>query len=645
MRVQKPNEIVNQIKEYVENKNENYAILLEGEWGYGKTKFVENVVIPELEKDKKKVAYVSLYGKKDKTELDKEIGKEIFNQETKKIGKKDAKLNISSFLETATNIADAVNKINEKFPSIDFEKIVYGLASEKKLKEYVFFFDDLERRNMDINEVLAYINDFVEHKNCKSIIIANEKEIMKNRISSNIEMKYLVASSQNLAFKEPLKDNTLENLKERTNQIFEQDIQYNRIKEKLVGYTIHYKPDLEEMYLEFLEELELKKQTEEYLKENRKIVIHIFEEKNYYNLRTLKYLMNKMNQILPVFEKIQVTKHDKAILESTKQILLQACTYATILYKKGQEQSIAKEEFAKDAHYFSEQQEENPFSIRFVDELVQGYYVEEDDIKNVIQNHIKEESLLSKDSNDPVNQLRWIWNFEDEQIEDMLQRLREKIELDGYDVALYPRIAIYYIRLKKLGFSKNLEEILDAMKANVRGKTIEAKWEFNFETDLKKEETGAYRKIIREIRREANTTMSTLAKEFEEIFADPEKIENTFFTYCEENKEKIFNNRQFLNLIDLNQFHQVIRIADSKGLSAIRGTVRAVYQIGNCERYFADIPNLRKMIAQLGELQREENFSKMKQFNLKLLQEELDNWLRIIDKHEILEKDNRNPEN
>lgn len=46
-----------------------------------------------------------------------------------------------------------------------------------KFKKPLYIFDDLERCDIPINKTLGYINQFVEHKGKKAIIIANEKEI------------------------------------------------------------------------------------------------------------------------------------------------------------------------------------------------------------------------------------------------------------------------------------------------------------------------------------------------------------------------------------------------------------------------------------------------------------------------------------
>ena len=46
----KENEIIDIVKEYVENKNTGYAIMIDGEWGSGKTYFVREKLEKKLKK-------------------------------------------------------------------------------------------------------------------------------------------------------------------------------------------------------------------------------------------------------------------------------------------------------------------------------------------------------------------------------------------------------------------------------------------------------------------------------------------------------------------------------------------------------------------------------------------------------------------
>ena len=61
-------------------------------------------------------------------------------------------------------------------------------------EDKVLCFDDLERANVDVIDILGYINNFVEHDHIKTIIICNEKELATKLKSSNLEMKTFIAT-------------------------------------------------------------------------------------------------------------------------------------------------------------------------------------------------------------------------------------------------------------------------------------------------------------------------------------------------------------------------------------------------------------------------------------------------------------------
>lgn len=108
----------------------------------------------------------------------------------------------------------------------------------KNISDYVIVFDDLERCEMPISEILGYINDYVEHKNVKCVIVANEQEINKKIDISKIKSRIL--------------------------NMYEENKKYKAIKEKLIGITIKYIPDINKVYYQLI--MEYKKIIKIYMK-------------------------------------------------------------------------------------------------------------------------------------------------------------------------------------------------------------------------------------------------------------------------------------------------------------------------------------------------------------------------------------------
>ena len=178
-----------EILEYVGVHSYNFALLIDGEWGCGKTHFVRNVLIPAIEKaeyrvqrknnqetnnkqelNTKRVLYISLYGVNSTEDIAQQILHALVERRTGIKGK------WVSGLRASAEIIDKLFSSNEG---------VSGKIAEASIQftsdwaNDVLIFDDLERTNLPINEVFGYINQFVEQNETKVILIANEREIGK----------------------------------------------------------------------------------------------------------------------------------------------------------------------------------------------------------------------------------------------------------------------------------------------------------------------------------------------------------------------------------------------------------------------------------------------------------------------------------
>ena len=198
------------VSEYIDNQIYNYAVLIDGQWGCGKTYFIKEVLIKEIRnqiksnncKDYKDIIYISLYGIKNTSEISKQIYIDIISKSEKNKSKMKKKIEaicnsgfkIISDLITSKTGANLIESIKFLDVFVDMSK-------------HILIFDDLERCNCDINEVLGYINNFVEHDNVKVILVANEKEIGKCNELQNRELKYLLATNKDIVVDEDKKIN------------------------------------------------------------------------------------------------------------------------------------------------------------------------------------------------------------------------------------------------------------------------------------------------------------------------------------------------------------------------------------------------------------------------------------------------------
>lgn len=228
------NEINEQIKEYLNyylsfDYSPGFAVMLTGEWGSGKTYFINDFLNTNVVKNK--YIYISLYGVTSLEDIDTQIIQQLFPK---------------------------LSQIKYKLPASIFKSILshkYGLnirattviKNMDSLEDKIIIIDDLERVSANLNDVLGYINDFVEHKELKVIVLCNPIELNK----------YL---------------------------------QNKNIIEKVVGKKFEVEGDVDNAFESFLNILQ-HNDCKEYINNNKFMIIDIYNKSLDKNLRNLKHAM------------------------------------------------------------------------------------------------------------------------------------------------------------------------------------------------------------------------------------------------------------------------------------------------------------------------------------------------------------------
>lgn len=221
-------ELNSYIKHYLEEDKTNTAIMLTGEWGSGKTYYVEKVLTPFLQEEKKnRCILISLYG----LESLSDISKSIYMELRMKVLDKDYEA-----LATGKLIAKTIAKGAAGFFGIDVnmsEDDLQKMYSSVDLSKKLLVFEDVERSNIELTKLLGYVNNLVERDGVKVLLVANENEIL-GRSPESFNFKFTKLFSKNL-----------ENAEEESNKNgIPEDVQkYLRIKEKTISDTICFESD------------------------------------------------------------------------------------------------------------------------------------------------------------------------------------------------------------------------------------------------------------------------------------------------------------------------------------------------------------------------------------------------------------------
>lgn len=298
-------DLVESILDYVRADYTDYAIMINGEWGSGKTYFWNNKIrnkIDSLSFNGKKYTtiYMSLYGISNLEDISKKIFIEttqLMDKNMRKYMTSHDKTSIPEYAKTGLDMAHLFG-VTQNGDKMDYAQF---FSTDDK----VLCFDDLERANVDVIDILGYINNFVEHDHIKTIIICNEKELSTKLKSSNLEMKTFIATylldkeGTLLTADKPM----VEKIGEKIEYVFDKANDYERIKEKLIGETFEYAPKFNYIINGLLMRYETNEDLIRFLREHTDLITNTFIKSGTRNLRILKHALNDFKKIFETVNK------------------------------------------------------------------------------------------------------------------------------------------------------------------------------------------------------------------------------------------------------------------------------------------------------------------------------------------------------
>ena len=261
--------IMEEVKRYLSDDTYDYALLIDGDWGSGKTYFVKEILNRELNAvehngGSNRVRYYSACGvetlsefketmiydllerkvgqvtegvsrdaagkesalqitaeEKDEArtgplekviETKKKAGKDILAEQKEERKKRISSIKSSRAFRIGVDIGGKMitGLLKSKVPLLNAVDARDYLPDVEGLQDYVFVIDDIERCSFSIPGLLGFINEMVEHVHAKVILVINEDAFLK---------------------------------RQKENRPVKEYSDYLGIKEKLVGTVIRYKSD------------------------------------------------------------------------------------------------------------------------------------------------------------------------------------------------------------------------------------------------------------------------------------------------------------------------------------------------------------------------------------------------------------------
>lgn len=478
--------IVESIKDFIKQEQTSYAVLINGAWGSGKTHFWENNLIKEIEEipiiqensdDTYKHVYISLYGLSNVDEVRKKLLLNLYlyksKEEENKFNpfKNEKVIKVGSIVLSGLKDAKlfGVSANSFKLETTDIQKLI-------NLSDVVFCFDDLERSSIPINELLGYINELVEHGNAKVIIIANEEAIDEKE-------------------------------------------KYKKIKEKVVGRTLLYKPDhtvVVEQIVNSMKNQDCKKM----LQENMTLIEKLFHSSNTNNIRILKQIIFDFEIIYNKVQENYPEISEKVMREKVMREILHFTFATSFEVRSGMEGSNNLESVESDKDFFYRVRLINKGESEFWKYLTsfdKKYFLKENNIRflKFIVTFVCKGIFDKETFNDEMDRItkksdieesqcnRFLtneyWYYSDEDFRQLSQLTFEKLQQG--DLSVYNYYAAYkhfeeLINLKL--FDKSIDELMEAILAGLDKAKGKSEYHVGMNEDLSeaKKTASGNKKII-----------------------------------------------------------------------------------------------------------------------------------------------------
>ena len=582
-------EIIEVVKEYIDNAIYNYAVMIDGEWGSGKTFFVKNNLVNAIEAYEnekvernylykpRKVLYISLYG----ISSTEEISNEIYMSLYKSIGSNDVS-EVRYGVKVVTDIAKTRWDAN-------YDEFINNFSN---FEGYIFILDDLERCNCHINEIFGYINDLVENQGLKTIIVSNQKEIGKFQEEENIGLKYLLSANTNVDFGE-LDESfvmgnhdekiTISELRRRTQLLCDEDNSaYQKVKEKLVGFTIKYEPDYKKVTKEMLHENISNPDLQNILLDLNEQHCAFVIEKQHTNLRTFQFFISK---VIVLYESIKWLKDRKTKL--LKDMINYSFSIA-VAYKQGTyEWKWTENTVYMEIDSFEKASELGyQIAFRFIDEFMIYSKCNQEEIDNDIKYYLAKEYEKEQDLNNPIVALDNWWQKDESKIRRAIEDIFAGLQINKFEIKSYPSIIYKMIILCDVGFETDLlVNIIKQMVTNIKEsnevKLVLDEGNISFDNTNLKADYEMTIKPIRILIDEKNK--STKQNFINDLLSDEDSWGSKIYEYVKENRHEIAtDNITFISEMDANKVISMIKKSNNRNIYDFRKALYEAYKaMGN----------------------------------------------------------------
>lgn len=467
-------------------------------------------------------------------------------------------------------------------------------ATISSFEDHVIVFDDLERCSCDVNTVMGYINNFVEHSNAFVIVVANEEEIGRCQLESNPELQMLVLLNKRFNVPVPLTDSeeirsyamtngdvlqpnyeemsiSPAKMRKMREYAFSSNEQYRQIKEKVIGITIDYIPDLPAIYQTVIDKSGMKKSILDATADMLGFFLEIAQRENHPNIRSFQFFIKKTKSIFDTIGE------PPSFVQDT---IIKYCFRSCIRHMKGVSQEAWESEFGIRCYGSPFVETDNIYGFKFIDDFIKTNIIIKDDAIFAIKHFVDYKTKMGELDDDPVGLIRGWYLEDDEKTNAWLAEIRNNICNGKYSTSIFPVIIKYVSVLEEHDICGCMgRQIIDSMKDHINHASYEDIDALGHEQFfLDGEAAEIYRRYKSEISEALHIVLQGSEKDqWSKLLEDKlQWAENltTFIRNCNGNM------RSFIYWIEPEQLYSLVLESKNDQLFAFRKALAGVYNSG-----------------------------------------------------------------
>lgn len=530
------------IKNYIQNDKSQSAIMLNAPWGCGKSYYIQNELEPYLAEQRNggyECIIISLYGLSSIYEISKSVYLEIKSRilpevDDKKVtkGKVVAKTvlkGVTSFFNLDLSLKE--NELIEFYRTVDLEN-------------KLLIFEDVERSEINIQELWGYINNLVEQDGAKVLLVANEEKYLKYEIKSTQDKVTGKAKQERIYDSESKK--------------------YLLTKEKTVGDTIIFHCDYAEAIKNILnnyrEELEPFCNPVEI--NDLQALLYLYKLKN---LRTFIFACQKTADILRITGNVLFEK---------KKCIFYSIIMFSLTIKSGEMPAWEGNE------YLSASLGSAKYPLyRFCYDYIVWQHFDKKDVQKSFDVH-KELILFNRHGAPNDDDLNAIYSYnvhtEDEvlaHLKNIENRLESAEEIPYYD---YGKLT-YYLAMLSLDLDFDYTKCVTKMSQNIKGKKVDPQllfWPFDeFDSD-------EHKKRFFQIRDKITMALQEESKISNKWDYSPDTIQD-FHNTLSRHENEIILKKRFISDFDINKLVDCVFSCNASQLQEFRSILFLFYRLAS----------------------------------------------------------------